>query len=63
MSHGKHVKQCEGHCFALTLRTTTPSTESTAPYFTKEFPARAFLGAGTLLFGARFDVQGIAVRR
>jgi len=32
-------------------------------YFTKEFPARAFLGAGTLLFGARFEVQGIAVRR
>lgn len=32
-------------------------------YFTKEFPARAFLGAGTLLFGARFEVQGIAVKR
>lgn len=32
-------------------------------YFTGEFPARAFLGAGTLLFGARFEVQGIAVRR
>jgi reactive intermediate/imine deaminase len=32
-------------------------------YFTKEFPARAFLGAGTLLFDARFEVQGIAVRR
>ena len=32
-------------------------------YFTREFPARAFLGSGTLLFGARFEVQGIAVRR
>ena len=32
-------------------------------YFTKEFPARAFLGSGTLLFGARFEVQGIAVKR
>lgn len=32
-------------------------------YFTKEFPARAFLGAGTLLYGARFEVQAIAVRR
>lgn len=32
-------------------------------YFTKEFPARAFLGSGTLLFGARFEVQAIAVRR
>ena len=32
-------------------------------YFTREFPARAFLGSGTLLFGARFEVTGIAVRR
>jgi 2-iminobutanoate/2-iminopropanoate deaminase len=32
-------------------------------YFTREFPARAFLGSGTLLFGARFEVQGIAVGR
>ncbi len=32
-------------------------------YFTREFPARAFIGAGTLLFNARFEVQGIAARR
>ena len=32
-------------------------------YFKKDFPARAFIGAGTLLFNARFEVQGIAVRR
>lgn len=32
-------------------------------YFTREFPARAFLGAGTLLFGARFEVMGVAVKR
>jgi 2-iminobutanoate/2-iminopropanoate deaminase len=32
-------------------------------YFKKEFPARAFVGAGTLLYGARFEVQGIAVKR
>ena len=32
-------------------------------YFSKEYPARAFLGSGGLLFGARFEVQGIAVRR
>lgn len=32
-------------------------------YFTREFPARAFLGAGTLLFDARFEVQSIAVKR
>jgi len=32
-------------------------------YFTETYPARAFLGSGTLLFGARFEVQGIASRR
>ena len=32
-------------------------------YFTKEFPARAFIGSGPLLFGARFEVTGIAVAR
>jgi 2-iminobutanoate/2-iminopropanoate deaminase len=31
--------------------------------FKQEFPARAFIGSGKLLFGARFEVQGIAVRR
>lgn len=32
-------------------------------YFTREFPARAFIGSGALLFGARFEVVGIAVKR
>ena len=32
-------------------------------YFKKELPARAFLGSGKLLFNARFEMQGIAVRR
>ena len=32
-------------------------------YFTKEFPARAFLGSGPLLFGARFEVVSVAVKR
>lgn len=32
-------------------------------YFTKEFPARAFIGSGELLFGARFEVQATAVKR
>jgi enamine deaminase RidA (YjgF/YER057c/UK114 family) len=31
-------------------------------YFGKEFPARAFLGSGPLLFGAKFEMQGIASR-
>ena len=31
-------------------------------YFTKEFPARAFIGSGPLLRGGHFEMQGIAVR-
>lgn|SRR5262245_22730184 len=32
-------------------------------YFNKNLPARAFLGSGTLLRGARFEMQGIAVKQ
>jgi 2-iminobutanoate/2-iminopropanoate deaminase len=32
-------------------------------YFGKDLPARAFIGAGSLLRGAHFEMQGIAVRR
>ncbi len=32
-------------------------------YFTQEYPARAFVGAGKLLFDARFEVMAVAVRR
>ena len=31
-------------------------------YFNGNFPARAFIGAGNLLFDARFEMQGIAVK-
>ncbi len=31
-------------------------------YFTKDFPARAFVGSGPLLRGAHFEVQAIAVK-
>ena len=31
-------------------------------YFTGPLPARAFLGSGTLLFGARFELMGVAVK-
>ena len=30
-------------------------------YFSRNFPARAFIGSGPLLFGAHFEIQGIAV--
>lgn len=32
-------------------------------YFREPFPARAFIGSGKLLFDARFEIQGIAVKR
>ena len=32
-------------------------------YFGKDLPARAFIGSGSLLFGARFEMQGIAIKR
>lgn len=32
-------------------------------YFGKDLPARAFIGSGPLLFGARFEMQAVAVRR
>jgi reactive intermediate/imine deaminase len=31
-------------------------------YFTADFPARAFIGSGPLLFGLRFEMQAIAVK-
>ena len=31
-------------------------------YFKDEFPARAFIGSGPLLFGMRFEMQAIAVK-
>ena len=32
-------------------------------YFDDAFPARAFVGSGPLLRGARFEINGVAVRR
>jgi 2-iminobutanoate/2-iminopropanoate deaminase len=32
-------------------------------FFDGNMPARAFLGSGALLFGAHFEIQGIAVKR
>ena len=32
-------------------------------YFKGEYPTRAFLGSGKLLFDARFEVMGIAVKK
>jgi enamine deaminase RidA (YjgF/YER057c/UK114 family) len=32
-------------------------------YFTKDFPARAFVGSGPLLRGGHFEVQSIAIKQ
>ncbi len=32
-------------------------------YFSKNLPARAFVGSGPLLFGMRFEMMGVAVKR
>jgi 2-iminobutanoate/2-iminopropanoate deaminase len=32
-------------------------------YFKQEFPARAFVGSGTLINGAKFEIMGVAVKR
>ena len=32
-------------------------------YFTKDFPARAFIGSGQLLRGGHFELQAIAIRQ
>ena len=33
-----------------------------ATFFDQKHPARAFIGSGPLLYGAKFEVQGIAVK-
>ena len=32
-------------------------------YFTKDYPARAFIGSGQLLLGGHFELQAIAIRQ
>jgi 2-iminobutanoate/2-iminopropanoate deaminase len=39
-----------------------PFNQAYVKRFSKDFPARAFLGSGQLLFNARFEMQGIAVK-
>jgi 2-iminobutanoate/2-iminopropanoate deaminase len=49
------------YCTDLSLYATFNDVYRT--YFTKGFPARAFIGSGSLLAGGRFEVQGIAVKQ
>jgi 2-iminobutanoate/2-iminopropanoate deaminase len=49
------------YCPDLTLYATF--NEVYRSYFNKDLPARAFIASGTLLFGAHFEMQGIAVKQ
>jgi 2-iminobutanoate/2-iminopropanoate deaminase len=48
-------------CTDLTLYNTFNDIYKT--YFTKEYPARAFIGVGSLMRQGRFEIQGIARKR
>jgi reactive intermediate/imine deaminase len=48
-------------CTDLTLYDTFNGVYRT--YFHDQFPARAFLGVGSLVRGAHFEVMGIAIKR
>lgn len=49
--------------FCTNLRNYDAFNRVYATYFHGHYPARAFIGAANLLFGARYEVMGIAVRR
>ena len=51
----------EVHCSDVALYDTFNAVYKT--YFRGDYPARAFLGSGKLLRGARFEVAGTAVKR
>jgi len=53
------VVSVQVYCTDLTLYDSFNSVY--AKYFHANFPARAFVGVAKLLFGARFEVSGIAV--
>lgn len=48
--------------FAADLRTYASFNETYRTYFKGPLPARAFIGAGSLLAGGHFEVMGIAVK-
>ena len=49
--------------FASDLKDYSAFNEVYRTYFTGPMPARAFIGAGSLLGGAHFEAMGVAVRK
>ncbi len=56
----KHLVFVQVFCSDVSLF--APFNEIYREYFDGNFPARAFLGSGKLLFNAHFEIQGIAAR-
>lgn len=56
----EHLVQLQVFCSDVSLWETFNAVYRT--YFTGPLPPRAFLGSGTLLFNARFELIGIAVK-
>jgi len=55
-----HLVYVQVYCPDLSLYDKFNSIYRT--YFAKDFPARAFIGSGPLLFGGRFEMQAIAAK-
>ncbi|HYX68876.1 MAG TPA: RidA family protein [Terriglobales bacterium] len=55
------VVQVQVYCTDVSLYDTFNSVYRS--YFHGNYPARAFLGSGKLLFGARYEVMGLAVKK
>ena len=49
--------------FSPELSLWEPFNDAYLKRFSRELPARAFIGSGPLLLGGRFELMGIAVRR
>jgi 2-iminobutanoate/2-iminopropanoate deaminase len=56
----EHIVQLQIFCSDVSLWQRFNAVYKT--YFAGQLPARAFLGSGPLLFGARFELIGIAVK-
>jgi 2-iminobutanoate/2-iminopropanoate deaminase len=50
------------HIFSPAVSLWEPFNVAYVRRFSREFPARAFIGSGPLLFGGRFEMVGVAVK-
>jgi enamine deaminase RidA (YjgF/YER057c/UK114 family) len=50
------------HIYSPDMSLWKPFNSEYVKRFSREFPARAFLGSGPLIFGAHFEMVGVAVK-